>query len=214
MAGIKDLYSEYRRLAKRANQRLVRLEQFSEREGNRDVLRYAYKRAQRDIEAFRGEGFSRWSQNPAKAGTLEEIRMQISDINRFLESETSTIGRSYLQPGKAGIRDIYDLRAAQFNENMGTNFTGEQISTFMEGGGLYDILERQFGSDAYREIIQAGSMVMEKLKEEGKTAVKTNILRVLSQVKFDDNKTLDKEIRNKFKSALKDSVIKRGSKLI
>ena len=211
MAGYDDLYAEYRKLAKRANQRLVRLEQFSEREGNKDVLRYAYARAQRDIEAFRGEGATRWTENINKAGTVEDVKAQISDIKRFLEAETSTIGKT---PGTKGIRGIYDERAKQFNENMGTDFTASEISTFMEAGGLYDMLEKQFGADAYRQIIQAGSIVMAKLSEENKTAVKTNILDVLSRVKFEDNETLNKEIRGKFKSAIKQSKIKRGTKLI
>lgn len=211
MAGYDDLYADYRRLAKRANQRLVRLEQFSQREGNRDVLRYAYARAQRDIQAFRGENATRWTENINKAGTIEEVKAQISDIRRFLEAETSTIGRTL---GTKGIRGIYDERAAQFNENMGTDFTASEISTFMESGGLYDILEKQFGAEAYKSIIQAGSVVMSQLAEENKTAVKTNILDVLSRVKFDDNETLDREIRKKFRAGLKQSKIERGTRLM
>lgn len=211
MAGYDDLYADYRRLAKRANQRLVRLEQFSQREGNRDALRYAYARAQRDIQAFRGENATRWTENINKAGTIEEVKAQISDIRRFLEADTSTIGRTH---GTKGIRGIYDERAAQFNENMGTDFTASEISTFMESGGLYDILEKQFGAEAYKSIIQAGSVVMSQLAEENKTAVKTNIRDVLSRVKFDDNETLDREIRKKFRAGLKQSKIERGARLM
>lgn len=214
MSGYDDLYAEYRKLAKRANQRLVRIEQFSERRGNKDILRYAYARAQRDIEAFRGEGAKRWTENIGKAGTVEEVKAQMSDIRRFLESETSTIGRSYLQPGKGGIQDIYEARAIQFNESFDTDFTAKEISTFMESGGLYDMLEKQFGANSYREIIQAGSQVMAKLSEQGKTTVKTNILNVLSSVKFSNSKAEDAEIRSKFRAAIRQSKIERGTKLI
>ena len=40
---------ESRKLAKRANQRLVRLEQYSKREGMSEILKFAYKNAQEYI---------------------------------------------------------------------------------------------------------------------------------------------------------------------
>lgn len=209
-----SLYQEYRRKAKRANQRLVRLEQYSKREKNKEVLRYAYGRAQRDIASFWGKDKARWPENPDKAGTETMIREQLSDINRFLESETSTIGRSFLQPGKGGIKDIYEQRAIQFNKEFGTELTGKQITRLMESGGLFDLLEEKFSASNYRTAIHAASQVMASLSERGKASTKKNILEILDRVKFEESDKLDKEIRSKFKEALDSSNIKARRRLI
>ena len=214
MAGYDDLYAEYRKLAKRANQRLVRLERYSKEKKNKEVLRYAYGRAQRDIEAFYGGDKKRWAENPEKAGDVEAIQAQLTDIKRFLNSETSTIGRSYLQPEKGGILDIYEARALQFNKEFGTDLTGKQITTLMESGGLFDILEAQFSATNYRTAIQAASQVMNTLTEKGKASTKKNILKVLDTVKFDSSEKVDEEIRTKFRDALEASEIKSRRRLI
>ena len=44
----------YKRLAKVADQRLVRLEQLSKQEGFEKVTRFAYERAMRDLELYGG----------------------------------------------------------------------------------------------------------------------------------------------------------------
>ena len=96
---------EARKLAKRANQRMVRLEQYAKRKGMSKILKYAYKVAQGDIKALYGkEGNNlRFTENqklidvPGKEGSALymanylQLQAKIKAMNTFLESESSTL---------------------------------------------------------------------------------------------------------------------------
>ena len=96
---------EARKLAKRANQRMVRLERYATRKGMSKLLKYAYKVAQSDIKALYGkEGDNlRFTENqklidvPGKEGSdlykanYLQLQAKIKAMNTFLESESSTL---------------------------------------------------------------------------------------------------------------------------
>ena len=137
---------ESRKLAKRANQRLVRLEQYSEREGLSEILKFSYKKAGEYIESHLGKGKSgklRYKENVKlydietdKMGFIgakqkgltkeaqEELykqnvmiqRNRIKAMKEFLESDTSTLGQSRSGPKTQGIRKVYDKRTNTINE--------------------------------------------------------------------------------------------------
>lgn len=121
---------ESRKLAKRANQRLVRLEQYSEREGMSEILKYAYENATNYITKNLGVGKSgkaRFKEHiklfDAYDGTelltgdefykynVRVQRNRIKAMKEFLESESSVLGNA-----DYGIKRIYDKRTQTVND--------------------------------------------------------------------------------------------------
>ena len=119
-----DLVKEYRQLAKRADQRLVRLEKLSGQENFHTAINWAYAKAQRSIRHWSGEGATRFNVKPPEKVT--QIKAKIKDIKTFLEMPTST---------KSGIINIYKKRADTLNEHYGTSFSWEDLGSFFENEG-------------------------------------------------------------------------------
>ena len=106
-----DLVRQLTKLAKRADQRMVRLEQAEGQRGYEHITSFSYAKAEAEIERFSGqlkEGQKpRW--NRATPKTKQEVQAKIAAINRFLESETST---------KTGVRNGYKRRAKTLKDNL------------------------------------------------------------------------------------------------
>lgn len=138
---------EYRTLAKRANQRMVRIERYSqEREKLKNLKKYAYAGAQREIQTlYHKEGDKlRYTETPRllefkKDGRIlegdEKIKANImalkakeASINKFLGAVTSTIGDikgPNINPEtgkkevlKSGYLSSDDKRAASLNKRL------------------------------------------------------------------------------------------------
>ena len=114
------LEAVYRRLAKTADQRLVRLERYVKEEGYGSALQWAYRRAERDIRAWGGEKATRW--NIKAPDSIAGLRAKIEDIKTFLEAESST---------KRGLASINEKRVNSINEKYGTNFSPAELKNFM-----------------------------------------------------------------------------------
>lgn len=142
-----DLLREYRRLAKRADQRLVRLERYAEKTGFESVKKYAYRVAMRDIRAWSGSEAKRFNTKAPK--NTNQLKAKIADIKKFLESASST-----LKPTKEtkGILAVYESRANTINDKYGTNFTWESLATFYESG-INEKLDSKYDSKTKMEII-------------------------------------------------------------
>lgn len=110
----------YKRLAKQADQRLVRIEKLSQEEGFAGVTKYAYARAQHDIKQWGG---NRFNQNQPK--DINQLKAKIKDIKNFLQSQTST---------KSGILKTYKQRAKTINDKYNTKFTWQELAVFFESG--------------------------------------------------------------------------------
>lgn len=137
-----SLLKQYKKLAKRADQRLVRLEDMSQKAGFRNVLKYAYKHAMRAIQAWSGEGAKRF--NTKAPSRIDQLRSKIRDIESFLSKASSRTG---------GIRSVYKKRAQTINKRFGTNFSWEDLGKFFESPefekyGTEDS-RNGFGSDTY-----------------------------------------------------------------
>lgn len=152
MSAYDDLYKEYKRLAKRADERLRSLERASGREGYRDITRYAYSRAQYDIRAFTGQdkAFGRFDVKPVGGTAGEKYNMlqkMMASVKTFLNSETSTIGPAKGPEGQRleGIRGIYEKRAQTTNEEYGTSFTWQNMATYWLSG-LGEKMNAKYGS--------------------------------------------------------------------
>lgn len=113
----------YRRLAKVADQRLVRLESYRHRDYFKTATRWAYQGAINDIERYSGKGATRF--NTAPPTDPDRLREKINDMVRFINAPTST---------KQGIVNVYKKRAETLNKNWGTKFTWEDMAEYFESG--------------------------------------------------------------------------------
>lgn len=118
----------YKRLAKVADQRLVRLERLASEEGFEGVLGYSYKSALRDIRTLTGNrDATRFNVKPkqTKGGEPNKalLHARINAAKRFIEAPTSM---------KSTIKKVYDERAESLNEKYGTDFDWEDLSRFWE----------------------------------------------------------------------------------
>ena len=143
---------ESRKLAKRANQRLVRLERYSEKEGYSEILKYAYEVATNYIKTNLVSQRKKPSKLRFKENVvlydltdgnsdLDEIdnykanvqlqRHRIKEMKKFLESETSVMGSS-----KFGIKRIYDERTHTINDKFlkkyGLKMSDNDLKRFFE----------------------------------------------------------------------------------
>lgn len=152
---LERLLAEQRKLAKRANQRMVRLEKAAKKQKYNKVLEYSYKSAQKDISNLKkmidpsaqmGAGRFRESGKRIKGLTdnqmIKYLRSAISAEKEFLESITSTIGDV---KGKEGIASLYDRRTETINKKYGTNFTADELQRFF-ASRKQSKLESMYGS--------------------------------------------------------------------
>lgn len=144
----KKLEAEYRKLAKRADQRLVRLEGYRHDKGFKGITEYAYKTAMRDIASYSGKGAKRF--NTKAPATDAELKRKIADIKKFLAAKSST---------KKGVLDTYKKRADSLNKSMGTNFTWQEWANYWE----------KVGADDFDKNIdyRTGAQILSKQKELG-----------------------------------------------
>lgn len=165
--------AESRKLAKRANQRLVRLEQYSKREGYKPITKYAYAEAAEYIKNNLGIGkngkprfkeFIKLYDNISdgtKNLTGDELykanvmiqRHRIKAMESFLGAESSTLGPSRSGKETKGIKAIYDQRTQTINDNITGaygaelgNYTPNELKRFFESKKQAK-LEKVVGSD-------------------------------------------------------------------
>lgn len=126
----KEKAAEARKLAKRANQRMVRLERYAQRGEYKNILNYAYKKAQKYITAVFGpgkKGPGRFKEHQ-KLYDIEGVtgaelykknisilNARIKTMNEFLDSVSSTIGDV---KGKKGFASLLDKRTNTINEKL------------------------------------------------------------------------------------------------
>lgn len=123
----------YKRIAKAADQRLVRLEQLSkfDKKHFKGVKKFAYARAMEDISIY-GKGKRFNTKSPDDPRLLKE---KIMSIRHFLASPTST---------KAGIIEVYQKKADTLNKNYGTNLKWNDLANYF-GNGQADKNFAQYG---------------------------------------------------------------------
>ncbi len=139
MADREALEREYRRLAKRADQRLVRLEGYRYDKGFKTATKWAYAKAQKDIQKWGGT--NRFNTKPPTS--ISQLQAKIADIKEFLESPTST---------KAGITSVYKKRADTMNKKYGTNFKWTDLAEYYTSG-MAAKMDSKFGSKTALKII-------------------------------------------------------------
>lgn len=116
----------YKRLAKTADQRLVRLEKLAKEPNYEPAELWAYRRARLDITKWNGgksPELYRFNVNMPK--DQEKLLSKINDIKTFLQRPTST---------KKGITDVYKKRTETINRKFGTTFTWQQMAKYFQSG--------------------------------------------------------------------------------
>lgn len=145
--------AESRKLAKRANQRLVRLERYAELPGMSNILKYSYLNAQQYIQKNLGvskSGKPRYKEHiklydvsdGSKQLKGDELlranvmiqRQRIKAMQEFLESESSTYGQSRAGKKTEGVKRIYNKRVNTINKKFlskyGLSMSERDLSRF------------------------------------------------------------------------------------
>lgn len=156
MASYNDLVKKYRKLAKRADQRLVRLEGLSYEKGYEYVRDWAYAMAMRDIKIWAGPDAKRFNTKPPE--TAAKLERKIADIENFLASKTST---------KKGITEVYEQRAKSINERFNTDFNWRDFANAIESG-VYEKLKQDYGYNTALTVVAK----MQRDKKQLEAAVK------------------------------------------
>lgn len=148
------LLKEYRRLAKTADQRLVRLEKYQEQAGLENITAYAYKRAIRDIQSYGGPDAYRFNTKPPQ--DIRTLKAKMNDMLVFLNSPTST---------KKGVIKVYQSRADALNRKYGTSFNWQDLAEYFDSG-MADQLALKYGSKTALMLIGRAQKDFSKIKDK------------------------------------------------
>lgn len=184
----KDLRAEYKVLAKRADQRLVRLEKYAERDKYSEIKTWAYANARYDIQSFFGTEATRFNKALKVSLRYEQVLARVNAVRRFLESETSSISpvKEDTKYGIKAIRGVDDLlirRCNSFNKTMGTNMTPDEFYEFMQNG-MYEQLVNKLGYGVAKLRIGTYNQKREdviKRVEASKTSGRVNNPKLVAQ---------------------------------
>lgn len=163
MANYDDLVKEYKRLAKRADQRLVRLEAATVTKPS--VLDWAYKKAMYHIEQFTGKKKGKMRFNVGIPKTEGLLKRKIEAIKQFLESPTSKI---------SSIRKIEKQRIKALNEKAGAKLSMSEWMKLFETGKFEDLID-SYGSSTAVEAIGTMKKDAKKIEKLAKEADEQNI---------------------------------------
>lgn len=172
----------YRRLAKTADQRLVRLERYGEEDFFHTAKQWSYARAVQDIKKWRqpGEKIDMFRFNTKPPKDTEDLLAKINDIKTFLESPTST---------KKGITDVYKKRADTINKKYGTKFTWQSLAKFYTSGEA-ELWEAKFGSKTALKTIGIIQNKKDKIMDKIRNATRKDIRVNDSMLELTVNKAL------------------------
>lgn len=230
----------YRKLAKRANQRMVRIERYAERPGYKALKNYAYKGAQQDIANLYGkkgdrlrytekarlnrverDGFEITGDEKIKAN-LSALRLKISSLEKFLGSSTSTIAdvkNPVTGEIQKGFISSQDKRANTLNKRLqdiygfDANLTADDLRRFF-ASKKQKKLENLVGSDQM-------FIVMATMRNKGLKSNKRDLQKFFKQnidlKNIPDDISLDQKDYDNYKDywdTLSDFVELTGNKML
>ena len=143
----------YRRIAKVADQRLVRLEKLAGQPGYGNATQWAYRRAASDIETW-GGNIEKPRFNTKPPENINALRAKINDIKAFLGSESST---------KSGITETYKNRASTINSKYGTSFQVDDLAKVFNNGLMKKLEVKGFSS---KTILKAIGYIQDNATDE------------------------------------------------
>ena len=143
------LLKVYKKAAKAADQRLVRLEQLSGEDNFKTAKQYSYAKAMRAIKEWSGEEATRFNTKAPK--TVAGLKEKIADISEFLKAKSST---------KTGLKNVHLSRAKKLNERYGTDFSVSEWDTFLNSE-LMKKLDSKYGYGGTKDEVIA-TLVQDK----------------------------------------------------
>lgn len=196
MASYNALVKKYRKLAKRADQRLVRLEALSYEKGYKYVRDWAYSTAMRDINIWSGPDAKRFNTKPPE--TISKLERKIADIENFLAMKTST---------KKGITEVYEQRATTINDIFDTQFTWRDFANAIESG-IYEKFKKDYGYNTALTVVAKMQRDKKQLeaavKEANEKNIKISKTDAMSKLDYDMiiKQTISKELEKQGVSIL------------
>ena len=178
----------YHRIAKVADQRLVRLEKLEGQQGYGNATQWAYKRAMSDIATWSGEGSSRFN---TKAPTdTRSLKAKINDIKTFLGSESST---------KSGITSVYQNRVQTINKKYGTNYQIDDMQQIFSSSLWKKLEAKNYSSD---QILMAIGYIKDNAPDdEALKALKAQARKRKELPEFTGDPFVDQAIKEMLRSS-------------
>ena len=177
-----SLLHQAKRLAKVADQRLVRLEQMANEEGYQSAQRWAYHSAMLDLEKWnygRVGDKMRYNRNLPTEKDLsgehgkayeQQLQQRIADMENFINAPTST---------RAGIMSNFKGRVDTINERYGTNFTWDTLASYFNRGMDDKISKTIKGSKTALRAIGKIQDIARDMKKSGRTKANSNTLAAI-----------------------------------
>lgn len=137
------LLQEYHKMAKAADRKLRNLEKLEADQGFKDATRFAYARAQKDIEARFGSGQSRFDKKLPEMYSKRQIISAMNDVQRFIESPSSS---------KKGIIDVYKQRADTLSKKYGTKITWKDMAVLFENSTFDKLVSKMTSDQVFKQI--------------------------------------------------------------
>lgn len=170
------LFNELKKLSKRANQRIVRLE----REFGKDT--WATKKLRNKLEA---EPLQAWSKTGRikvnKSMTITQMKATIKATQQFLNSKTST---------KRGIEQVKKTTIKQLAKSLGTD---DEDLTNEEAEALYNMLSDDYANDIMKYIPASDFWALIEDAKEAGDSQESFISRISDYIEFGN----DVDMRNK-----------------
>lgn len=171
-----QLFNELKKLSKRANQRIVRLE----REFGKNT--WATKKLRDKLEA---EPLQAWSKTGRvkvnKSMTTTQMKATIKATQQFLNSKTST---------KRGIKQVKKTTIKQLAKSLGTD---DEDLTNEEAEALYDMLSDDYVTDILKYIPASDFWALIEDAKEAGDSQESFISRISDYIEFGN----DVDMRNK-----------------
>lgn len=163
MASYEELVKEYKKLAKRADQRLVRLE--AQAITKPSVLDWAYKKAMYNTEKFTGKKKGKMRFNVGIPETETMLKRKIEAIREFLKAPTSKV---------SSIKKIEKQRIKALNDKAGANLSMSTWLKLLETGKFEELIDA-YGSSTAVEAIGTMKKDGKKIEKLAKEAEDQNI---------------------------------------
>lgn len=181
-----NLYNELVKLAKRANQRLLRLErEFGSAET------WSGKRLRNKLEVNKLQAWTISSRIRVNKGmNVTQLRAILKATNQFLKSETSTL---------RGIKKVKQKNIKGIQKNLG--IIGDIEFTEQEAQSLYDLLEEDYLKEITNYIPASDVWALIAEAKEANWTQKSFINEINNYINYGqdiDMKNILKEIYNKY----------------
>lgn len=178
------LVKEYKKLAKKADASLRATEAYQWDKNFGIMIKWAYAKAQKDIQRFGGG--KRFDTKPPESKAV--LQAKINAIKDYLDSPTRT---------KTGVRKIFVEKANTINENYGTNFKWNEIGEFFESEA-WERLTSIYGSKTAIRVVggieSSGEDVINKINEyttAHKRVLDSNVKKLVDNLLKDNEVEID-----------------------